>query len=167
MGDAMAEQPSAMVIGRRRRPRFLALLAVVLALAGGVLAPGARGQDASREATPNDPELLFWQSIMNSKSAGDYQAYLQTYPRGNFVPLAKARLQTLGAVPAASTPGPAPAAAVDVAAAMRQGLTAYQRSDYATAMTAFRGAADAGNLPAKVMVGELYYLGRGVPQDFG
>ncbi len=58
-------------------------------------------------------ELLFWQSVMNSTSAPDYEAYLQKYPDGQFAVLAKARLETLQAkpAPAAAAPpaGPPPA----------------------------------------------------------
>jgi len=54
-------------------------------------------------AAGNDPELLFWQSIMNSRSAGDYNAYLRTYPTGRFSELAKSRLQELGSPPTTTT----------------------------------------------------------------
>jgi uncharacterized caspase-like protein len=40
-------------------------------------------------------ELAFWNSIEDSKDAADYQAYLQTYPQGQFAALANARLRKL------------------------------------------------------------------------
>ena len=38
-------------------------------------------------------ELAFWNSIKNSQNPQDYQAYLQQYPQGRFVALAKSRAQ--------------------------------------------------------------------------
>jgi len=38
-------------------------------------------------------ELEFWQSIKDSTSAADYEAYLETYPNGKFAPLAKSRAE--------------------------------------------------------------------------
>ena len=40
---------------------------------------------------------LFWQSIMNSTNAADFGAYLQQFPNGIFVALARNRLAALGA----------------------------------------------------------------------
>jgi len=37
-------------------------------------------------------ELVFWDSIKDSVRAADYEAYIEQYPEGNFVTLAKARL---------------------------------------------------------------------------
>jgi len=37
-------------------------------------------------------ELTFWESIKNSDQAGDYEAYLQSYPNGRFAALAKTRI---------------------------------------------------------------------------
>ncbi|HYD80392.1 MAG TPA: SUMF1/EgtB/PvdO family nonheme iron enzyme [Paucimonas sp.] len=42
-------------------------------------------------------ELTFWDSIKNSDSAEDYEAYLQAYPKGRFAGLAKARIERLRA----------------------------------------------------------------------
>jgi len=42
-------------------------------------------------------ELLFWDSIKDSTHAGDYEAYLQTFPNGRFRALAKSRIQRLKA----------------------------------------------------------------------
>nr|WP_308235955.1 formylglycine-generating enzyme family protein [Burkholderia sp. SCN-KJ] len=78
----------------------------------------------SRGVMPKDSaeqyEITFWESIKDSKEAGDYEAYLKTYPNGRFAQLAQARLARLRAAapkaPAASAPAqtasaaPAPAA---------------------------------------------------------
>lgn len=50
----------------------------------------------SRGVMPKDSaeqvELTFWESIKNSDQAGDYEAYLQSYPNGRFAALAKTRI---------------------------------------------------------------------------
>jgi len=38
-------------------------------------------------------ELVFWESIKDSPRPADYEAYLEQYPDGNFVALARARLE--------------------------------------------------------------------------
>ncbi len=45
-------------------------------------------------------ELAFWDSIKASTDAEDYQAYLRTYPTGQFVELAKVRSRRYGTTPA-------------------------------------------------------------------
>jgi adenylate cyclase len=40
-------------------------------------------------------EIVFWESIADSKQPADYEAYLKQYPDGNFVALARARLREL------------------------------------------------------------------------
>lgn len=61
-----------------------------------------QGKPATTQTTPlagvgDDAayELAFWNSIEDSKDAADYQAYLQTYPQGQFVALANVRLRKL------------------------------------------------------------------------
>jgi len=67
-------------------------------------------QDGSTEAAY---EIAFWDAIKNSTVAADYEAYLQAYPQGRFVPLANARIATLSAAAtgteAATPPAEAPA----------------------------------------------------------
>src|SRR3982750_1269636 len=54
-------------------------------------------------------ELDFWNAIKDSKKADDYKSYLDKYPNGEFVDLAKLRVQQYGAPaePAAAEPKPA------------------------------------------------------------
>ncbi|GAA0732478.1 hypothetical protein CA233_05375 [Sphingomonas sp. ABOLD] len=58
---------------------------------------------------------------------------------------------------------PAPALAQD--AAVKAGVDAYNRGDYAGAMQAWRPAAEKGDADAQYNVGQIYKLGRGVPVD--
>lgn len=48
----------------------------------------------------------------------------------------------------------------------RSGVQAWGRGDFATAATAFLPAAQSGDAEAQYMMGRLYSLGDGVPQDF-
>lgn len=45
-------------------------------------------------------ELAFWDSVKSSTNAADYRAYLERFPKGNFVPLARGRLQQFEAATA-------------------------------------------------------------------
>lgn len=57
-------------------------------------------------------ELAFWKTISSSSQVGDYEAYLQAYPKGRFVALAQARIARLRAAAekaaAAARSAPAP-----------------------------------------------------------
>ncbi|WP_439814700.1 caspase family protein [Zavarzinia sp. CC-PAN008] len=44
-------------------------------------------------------EVVFWQTIMLSRNAADYQEYLRRYPQGQYVGLAQSRLAGLNAAP--------------------------------------------------------------------
>jgi formylglycine-generating enzyme required for sulfatase activity len=61
-----------------------------------VITPGRPVAD--RPPTPSgDPvELGFWSTIENSDNAADFQAYVDSYPNGQFATLARARLKQLG-----------------------------------------------------------------------
>ncbi len=48
---------------------------------------------------------------------------------------------------------------------LKAGGEAYERGDYATALTEFRPLAQQGNAVAQFSLGVMYLEGRGVPQD--
>jgi hypothetical protein len=50
---------------------------------------------SNSEATSQGFELLFWQSVQNSNSSADYEAYLSQYPYGVFATLAKVKIDRL------------------------------------------------------------------------
>jgi formylglycine-generating enzyme required for sulfatase activity len=54
-------------------------------------------------------ELTFWESIKDSNHVSDYEAYLQAYPKGRFVALARARIARLRAAAPKAAAVPAPA----------------------------------------------------------
>lgn len=56
---------------------------------------------AASSGNSDNFELSFWNSIKDSKNPQDYQAYLQQYPQGRFVALAKNRAQTNTTLPVA------------------------------------------------------------------
>jgi uncharacterized caspase-like protein/lipoprotein NlpI len=59
--------------------------------------PAAAAAPATSNAVdPKAIELAFWDAIKNSKSAEDYQAYLEKYPDGDFAPLAQVRARQAG-----------------------------------------------------------------------
>jgi len=53
---------------------------------------------------PGSPEIVFWQTIENSRNPADYQAYIQQFPRGIFVPLARVRLASFSLQPPVQQP---------------------------------------------------------------
>ncbi|MFV3077698.1 hypothetical protein [Niveispirillum fermenti] len=59
---------------------------------------------------PVDAEVVFWESIRDSKDAAEYRAYLDAYPDGRFAALARIRA-TEAPPPPAPPPAPAPVAA--------------------------------------------------------
>jgi class 3 adenylate cyclase len=61
----------------------------------------AQGTECRGHPMPKAVELVFWESIKDSPRATDYEAYLEQYPDGAFVALARARLDELNA---AATP---------------------------------------------------------------
>lgn len=44
-------------------------------------------------SVPDPAEVAFWQSVERGNSSADYRAYLDAYPRGMFVALARARIE--------------------------------------------------------------------------
>jgi hypothetical protein len=57
-------------------------------------------------------------------------------------------------------------AAPVAAGPFEDGLAAYKRGDYATALRLLRPLANQGNAVAQRMLGVMYDLGQGVPQDY-
>ena len=50
---------------------------------------------------PQAVEIEFWDSIKNSTLASEYEAYLEQYPEGAFVALARVRLEAIEKIPSA------------------------------------------------------------------
>jgi len=55
---------------------------------------------------------------------------------------------------------------VAMAGPLEDGAAAFQRGDYATAMSFCRPLADQGNADAQALIGVMYEAGEGVPQDY-
>ncbi|MGB0748073.1 MAG: caspase family protein [Magnetospiraceae bacterium] len=71
----------------------------------------AQGQTPRNAPAPVDKEAIFWNSIKDSDSAADYEAYLTQFPNGTFAPLARARAKALkksAVQPPAATRRPPP-----------------------------------------------------------
>ncbi len=84
-----------------RISRGLALSFVAIVLA---CAPAA--------AEPGGAEITYWESVRDSKTPAELEAYLEAYPNGAFAPLARIRLKALKSGEAESD-APADAAAQD------------------------------------------------------
>ena len=78
---------------------------------------------------------MFWQSIEGSDNAADYQAYITTYPMGQFVELARVRMMTLAQAERQPAPPPTDVAALTPAEQSSAGepLTASDREGTWTA----------------------------------
>ena len=91
-------------------------------------APAAPPVSAPPSLPPQatDREALFWQSILNSRDSGDFEAYLRAFPDGVFAPLARSRLAALAPSVAPPSPPPAPPTGPSESdrLAARQGLVA-------------------------------------------
>lgn len=94
---------------------------------GGGAAAGVLPKDSAETY-----ELSFWESIKDSRHAGDYEAYLQAYPKGRFAGLARARIDRLKS--------PAPAAG-------GSGEGGRSAAPATSGSSAASGAAGAGSAP--------------------
>jgi len=62
--------------------------------------PGASPEVSDRAAQEN----MFWESAQRSNTPADYKAYLDAFPNGIYVPLAKNRIAAIGVAPVAAAP---------------------------------------------------------------
>ncbi|HSE00315.1 MAG TPA: serine/threonine-protein kinase [Burkholderiales bacterium] len=62
--------------------------------------PAAEHTAAAPKTGRPEQEALFWESVRNSSSPAELNAYLAQYPDGTFAPLARARLEALAAAEA-------------------------------------------------------------------
>jgi hypothetical protein len=75
--------------------------------AGQAAPQPSRGPSQADLAREKELELAFWNSIKDSPNTGLFRSYLQQYPRGTFVPIARARIEEIEAkVAAAKAPPP-------------------------------------------------------------
>ncbi|HEX8556924.1 MAG TPA: caspase family protein [Pyrinomonadaceae bacterium] len=79
LGAGKLQQPFAVVEGYKADGLVLALAGA----AGGAARPDAAGTSAA--------EVSFWESVKDSKDVGDLRAYIEKYPEGSFVTLARRR----------------------------------------------------------------------------
>ncbi|MDQ7248559.1 tetratricopeptide repeat protein [Dongia sedimenti] len=73
-------------------------------------APAATPAPAEPAVDPQQADIAYWNSIKASTKAEDYKAYLEKYPNGEFVDLAKLRVEKYGAPAPAQAPTEPPAA---------------------------------------------------------
>jgi Flp pilus assembly protein TadD len=80
-------------------------------------APAPAAAPAAAPVDPQEADLAYWKSIKNSTNAADYKAYLEKYPNGEFVDVAKLRIEKYGAPAAVPAEQPAQPAAAEPKAA--------------------------------------------------
>lgn len=123
---------------------------------------------------PRQMELAFWNAVQSSGDNAQYQAYLERYPRGEFVLLARLRMAYHeGGVNNAGGIGvdiDARANKSDISAQVQIAMgylngTAI-KTDYYKAFQWFQKAAVQGNVEAELYMGFLYFVGQGVEQDY-
>jgi hypothetical protein len=78
------------------------------ALAMIVVALAALAQPNAAHAAADGAEIAFWQSVDGTKDPREYQMYLNAYPNGAFVAIAKNRLASGITTGPAPVPPPAP-----------------------------------------------------------
>ena len=88
-----------------------ALIAVFCALffsqiQANILSPNNTGQSKELNSDLDERDILFWQEIKNSTFPEDFEAYLDQFPNGIFVTLAKIRLERLQETETPSEPSP-------------------------------------------------------------
>jgi len=85
----------------------LLIVSVLAAVTPQWAAAGVLPKDSAEQY-----ELTFWESIKDSTHVEDYEAYLQSYPKGRFTALARARIERLrAAAPKAEAAPEKPSAA--------------------------------------------------------
>ena len=102
------------------------MLRIILAAALLAVAP------VQAQSPANPEEIAFWETVRDSKNPAELQAYIDQYPKGRFVVLAKARLAALqkpAAQPAAPVARPSTAPAAPVALAVPSGSRLPQPGD--------------------------------------
>jgi TPR repeat protein len=99
----------------------------------------------------------------NATVSGDPRTVLAAFSPGH----PPVRVDDAAPVPAAASVAPAAAAPTAQADQLaQQGLAAYGKKDFATALRLFRQAAPAGQPIALFGIGTLYYNGEGVAQNY-
>ena len=126
-------------------------------------APAPASSTTEQPGMAAQRELLFWESVKDSGSVEELQAYLDRYPGGTYAALARSRINRLGGGSQGSAPqntaGPAAAPTYDQVGA------AYKRGDYATALKGIRAHAEQGLAVAQKDLGHMYQNGLGVTRD--
>ena len=78
---------------KRAGARLLASFIALAALGCISASPPALAQQA--QPPGNEAEITFWNSIKDSQTAAEFEAYLQAFPSGVFAPLARLRIQQI------------------------------------------------------------------------
>lgn len=111
-------------------------------------------------------ELVFWQTIMGSEEAADFEAYLDRWPNGTFAPLARTRLNKLRATAApAAVPAPSVADPARLDRIEAEMETAYTSKEHAQAFRLATECATAGHPQCMFRLAYLLHHGFGTARD--
>ena len=144
-------------------------------------------------ATADEADIVFWNTISASTDGAEYCAYLETFPTGKFAALARVRAKKYGGTcagaPTAAAPAPVPTitairpgssgSASDGTYKLSSptqsffttdnyldGVKAFDRQDYETAIKLWLPEAEAGRSEAQALIGNLYNAGFGFERDY-
>src|SRR5947209_19948093 len=82
---------------------------------------------SSGAANASSDEIAFWNSIKDSRDPADFRAYLEQYPNGKFVALAKNRLKTFEAAKKSNETSPSTTSTPTTTSAPRAGAIVRNR----------------------------------------
>jgi uncharacterized protein len=101
----------------------------------------------AQPAATTQAEIVLWKTIQDSKNVDDFQAYLQQYPNGAFVVLARNHIESLKKQ------------------YFDQGRDFYNSGNYSAAFAELQKSCDTGNFDGCDFIGALYEYGQGVVQN--
>lgn len=88
-----------------RFPNSLRAVILGLCLAAPAFAPVSLHAQPAGESN-NSAEVAFWNTVKDSKTAAEFEAYLQAFPNGLFAPLARLRIQQINSGATTEPPPP-------------------------------------------------------------
>jgi len=96
LGGGKQQKPFAVIEGYRAEDLIIAITSPRAGMPEAAFTPTT--------AEPSASEMSFWDSIKNSSDPSEYQAYLDKFPNGMFVALAKNRLSAIPRAPGETRP---------------------------------------------------------------
>jgi TPR repeat protein/uncharacterized caspase-like protein len=138
----------------------------------GAMTDRDRAQADAEAQARTKREKAFWSTIRNSNDPADFQAYISQSDTGAFSglfrPIAVNRIRMLSEqnrLPGAHGPVQSAETRTASSGALAQARAAFQRSDFAAAIKAWKVAAGWGEASAAYDLGVMAFTGQGEPKD--